>query len=98
MSQSTPLNMLRRGDEPPSQSMQMQMPMQASDAGNMMAESQLVEDILKEMGEGPVPNINLILILKLFNMQWIVPKFLLPNIHLHLVCNILLAVWNTLRK
>ena len=68
MSQSTPLNMLRRGDEPPPQSMQMpqqmqmpqsmqmQMPqqMQMPDGGsNMMAESQLVEDILKEMGESP---------------------------------------------
>jgi hypothetical protein len=68
MSQSTPLNMLRRGnDEPPMQPMpqQMQMPhqmqpmpqqMQMPDgngAGNMMAESQLVEDILKEMGDSP---------------------------------------------
>jgi len=68
MSQSTPLNMLRRGDEPPPQSMQMpqqmqmqqsmqmpqQMQMQMPDGGgNMMAESQLVEDILKEMGESP---------------------------------------------
>lgn len=65
MSQSTPLNMLRRGnDEPPPQSMQsmppqmqmqqqMQMPDGSSGAGNMMAESQLVEDILKEMGDSP---------------------------------------------
>lgn len=74
MSQSTPLNMLRRrNDEIPQQSMhsmhqqqqsmhsmplqqQMQMhtqmPMQ-DNGGNLMAESQLVEDILKEMGEGP---------------------------------------------
>jgi len=56
MSQSTPLNMLRRGnDEPPQQQMpQQQMPhQQMPDNGNMMAESQLVEDILKEMGESP---------------------------------------------
>ena len=53
--------MLRRGnDEPPPQSMQMppQMQMQMPDGGsmgngNMMAESQLVEDILKEMGDSP---------------------------------------------
>jgi len=63
MSQSTPLNMLRRGnDEPPQQQMQQQMPpqmqMQMPDGGgmgngNMIAESQLVEDILKEMGDSP---------------------------------------------
>jgi len=59
MSQSTPLNMLRRGnDEPPQQQMQMPMQMQMQDGGgsgtgNMMAESQLVEDILKEMGDSP---------------------------------------------
>jgi len=75
MSQSTPLNMLRRGNDdapmPPTQApgqmpMQMQMqqmppmigqmqqiPDDSSGAGNMMAESQLVEDILKEMGESP---------------------------------------------
>lgn len=56
MSQSTPLNMLRRSnDELPLQSMspQQQMQMQDTSAGNMMAESQLVEDILKEMGDSP---------------------------------------------
>jgi len=63
MSQSTPLNMLRRGnDEPPQTQMQQQMPpqmqMQMPDGGgmgngNMIAESQLVEDILKEMGDSP---------------------------------------------
>ena len=65
MSQSTPLNMLRRSnDEPPQQMPQQQQQMPQSDngntllantpvLGNMMAESQLVEDILKEMGESP---------------------------------------------
>lgn len=47
--------MLRRGDEQPQQSMQMpppqQMQMQGDNVG--IAESQLVEDILKEMGESP---------------------------------------------
>lgn len=64
MSQSTPLNMLRRGNDEsisPQQmqtQMQPQMPSQmhmpdGNGGGNMMAESQLVEDILKEMGESP---------------------------------------------
>jgi len=63
MSQSTPLNMLRRGDETQQQMQpmptqipqQMQMPSNGGSvgSGNMMAESQLVEDILKEMGESP---------------------------------------------
>ena len=54
MSQSTPLNMLRRSnDEPPQQMPQQQQQMPQPDNGNMMAESQLVEDILKEMGESP---------------------------------------------
>lgn len=60
MSQSTPLNMLRRGnDEPQSMPPQMPQQMQMSNSGNtqglgnMMEESQLVEDILKEMGESP---------------------------------------------
>lgn len=57
MSQSTPLNMLRRGgDSMPSQSGNpSNMPdMMPSDMGGpMMAESQLVEDILKEMGDSP---------------------------------------------
>jgi len=63
MSQSTPLNMLRRGDETqqPMQPMPTQIPQQMQmssnggsvGSGNMMAESQLVEDILKEMGESP---------------------------------------------
>lgn len=63
MSQSTPLNMLRRGngnDELPMPPQQMQMQMQPLDdggsgngSGNMMSDSQLVEDILKEMGDSP---------------------------------------------
>jgi hypothetical protein len=53
MSQSTPLNLLRRGGDD-QQSMPPQRPMQMNDGGsNMQAESQLVEDILKEMGESP---------------------------------------------
>jgi hypothetical protein len=60
MSQSTPLNMLRRGGDDSQMSPQMPSGMPAMpsgggsmDSGNMMADSQLVEDILKEMGEGP---------------------------------------------
>lgn len=62
MSQSTPLNMLRRGNNDTPGQMQIPMQMQVqvpSDGGvgagadGMMAESQLVEDILKEMGESP---------------------------------------------
>ncbi len=57
MSQSTPLNMLRRGNDeptsmPPPMNGSMHMTNDGGD-GNMMAESQLVEDILKEMGESP---------------------------------------------
>lgn len=60
MSQSTPLNMLRRGEQQPQQSsgMGMGMGMDFSDmnpdtgsgSNNMSSETQLVEDILKEMG------------------------------------------------
>ncbi len=42
--------MLRRGDEP---QQQIQMPDGGGVSGNMMEESQLVEDILKEMGDSP---------------------------------------------
>jgi hypothetical protein len=48
MSQSTPLNMLRRGDES-----HQQMPVVDDVNGKMIEDSQLVEDILKEMGESP---------------------------------------------
>jgi hypothetical protein len=57
MSQSTPLNMLRRGDDsiPPQSGNTSHMPdmMHGDMGGSMMAESQLVEDILKEMGDSP---------------------------------------------
>lgn len=62
MSQSTPLNMLRRGDNmgaPMPDMMQSGSPSSSALApdmggmGGMMAESQLVEDILKEMGDSP---------------------------------------------
>jgi hypothetical protein len=57
MSQSTPLNMLRRGggESMPPQSGNLDMPnMNSGNMGDgMMAESQLVEDILKEMGDTP---------------------------------------------
>ena len=52
--------MLRRGNDEPPQQIPQQMPQQmhmsmpdGGGSGNMMAESQLVEDILKEMGDSP---------------------------------------------
>ena len=48
MSQSTPINMIRRGDQPVDSNQQANTSPYSSNS-----DSQLVEDILKEMGESP---------------------------------------------
>ena len=63
MSQSTPLNMIRRNGNAPDNNQNMQsndvrntgnMPLTPTQSSNnMSSDSQLVEDILKEMGESP---------------------------------------------